>query len=68
MQMWEFINGNLKRWPFTAPTNDLPPSDPSSPEGNASCNAPRLKIGATRPLHAYCRSFARLVGTLCSDS
>ncbi len=28
--MWEFIDGNLKRWPFTAPTNALPPSDPSS--------------------------------------
>ena len=28
--MWEFIDGNLKRWPFTAPTNDLLPSDPSS--------------------------------------
>ena len=30
MLMWEFIDGNLKRWPFTAPTNDLLPSDPSS--------------------------------------
>ncbi len=28
--MWEFIDGNLKRWPFTAPTNALRPSDPSS--------------------------------------
>ncbi len=28
--MWEFIDGNLKRWPFTAPTNGLLPSDPSS--------------------------------------
>ncbi len=28
--MWEFINGNLKRWPFTAPTNSLMPDDPSS--------------------------------------
>ena len=30
MLMWEFIDGNLKRWPFTASTNDLLPSDPSS--------------------------------------
>ena len=28
--MWEFIDGNLKRWPFTAPTNSLSPDDPSS--------------------------------------
>lgn len=28
--MWEFVDGNLKRWPFTAPTNSLLPSNPSS--------------------------------------
>jgi uncharacterized protein with NAD-binding domain and iron-sulfur cluster len=28
--MWEFVDNNWKRWPFTAPTNDLLPSDPSS--------------------------------------
>lgn len=28
--MWEFIDGSLKRWPFTAPTNSLLPGDPSS--------------------------------------
>jgi uncharacterized protein with NAD-binding domain and iron-sulfur cluster len=28
--MWEFENGGLKRWPFTAPTNARLPSDPSS--------------------------------------
>lgn len=28
--MWEFVDGNLKRWPFTAPTNALQPWDPSS--------------------------------------
>ena len=28
--MWEFIDGNLKRWPFTAPTNPLRPDDPAS--------------------------------------
>ncbi len=28
--MWEFIDGSLKRWPFTAPTNALVPGDPSS--------------------------------------
>ncbi len=28
--MWEFIGGNLKRWPFTAPTNAHLPDDPSS--------------------------------------
>jgi len=28
--MWEFIDNNWKQWPFTAPTNDLLPSDPSS--------------------------------------
>ena len=30
MLMWEFENGSLKRWPFTAPTNALLPDDPSS--------------------------------------
>ena len=30
MLMWEFVNGSLKRWPFTAPTNTLRPDDPSS--------------------------------------
>ena len=30
MLMWEFIDGSLKRWPFTAPTNSLSPADPSS--------------------------------------
>ncbi len=30
MLMWEFVGGSLKRWPFTAPTNDLKPNDPSS--------------------------------------
>ena len=30
MLMWEFVNGSLKRWPFTAPTNQLLPDDPSS--------------------------------------
>lgn len=28
--MWEFIDNNWKQWPFTAPTNDLSPGDPSS--------------------------------------
>ena len=28
--MWEFIDNNWRRWPFTAPTNDLSPADPSS--------------------------------------
>jgi uncharacterized protein with NAD-binding domain and iron-sulfur cluster len=28
--MWEFENGAMKRWPFTAPTNKLMPDDPSS--------------------------------------
>ncbi len=28
--MWEFVDGKLKRWPFTAPTNALLPNDPSS--------------------------------------
>lgn len=28
--MWEFIDGNLRRWPFTAPTNSLKPDDPAS--------------------------------------
>lgn len=28
--MWEFIDGSLKRWPFTAPTNARLPNDPSS--------------------------------------
>ncbi len=30
MLMWEFVDGSLKRWPFTAPTNALLPGDPSS--------------------------------------
>ncbi|MFM9901874.1 MAG: NAD(P)-binding protein [Polaromonas sp.] len=30
MLMWEFVNGSLKRWPFTAPTNNLLPDDPSA--------------------------------------
>ena len=30
MLMWEFVDGSLKRWPFTAPTNQLLPDDPSS--------------------------------------
>jgi uncharacterized protein with NAD-binding domain and iron-sulfur cluster len=29
MLMWEFIDGSLKRWPFTAPTNSLTPNDPA---------------------------------------
>ncbi len=28
--MWEYVNGGLTRWPFTAPTNDRLPQDPSS--------------------------------------
>jgi uncharacterized protein with NAD-binding domain and iron-sulfur cluster len=28
--MWELIDNNWKRWPFTAPTNDRSPADPSS--------------------------------------
>src|SRR5688500_4282108 len=28
--MWEFIDGNWRRWPFTAPTNQLSPGDPTS--------------------------------------
>lgn len=28
--MWEFVDNNWRRWPFTAPTNDLSPADPSS--------------------------------------
>ncbi len=28
--MWEYINGGLTRWPFTAPTNSRLPQDPSS--------------------------------------
>jgi uncharacterized protein with NAD-binding domain and iron-sulfur cluster len=28
--MWEFIDNNWKQWPFTAPTNDHSPADPSS--------------------------------------
>lgn len=28
--MWEFVNGGLQRWPFTAPTNDLLPDNPAS--------------------------------------
>ena len=30
MLMWEFQDGKLKRWPFTAPTNSRLPDDPSS--------------------------------------
>ncbi|MBC7435726.1 MAG: NAD(P)-binding protein [Bdellovibrionales bacterium] len=30
MLMWEFAGGGLKRWPFTAPTNERLPDDPSS--------------------------------------
>lgn len=30
MLMWEFVDGSLKRWPFTAPMNDLMPEDASS--------------------------------------
>lgn len=28
--MWEFIDGGWRRWPFTAPTNDRSPGDPTS--------------------------------------
>jgi uncharacterized protein with NAD-binding domain and iron-sulfur cluster len=28
--MWEYQNGGLIKWPFTAPRNDLLPSDPAS--------------------------------------
>lgn len=28
--MWEYVNGNFKRWPLTVPTNSLLPDDPSS--------------------------------------
>jgi len=28
--MWEYVNGNFKRWPLTVPTNNLLPDDPSS--------------------------------------
>jgi uncharacterized protein with NAD-binding domain and iron-sulfur cluster len=30
MLMWEYLNGNFKRWPLTVPTNGLLPNDPSS--------------------------------------
>jgi len=28
--MWEFVDGGLRRWPFTAPTNGRRPDDPAS--------------------------------------
>ena len=28
--MWEFIDGKMTQWPFTAPTNPLDPGDPAS--------------------------------------
>ena len=28
--MWEFIDGKMTQWPFTAPTNALQPGDPAS--------------------------------------
>ena len=28
--MWEFIDGKMTQWPFTAPTNSLDPGDTAS--------------------------------------